>query len=175
MSDNPLPPLFSTFTSEAFRLETLPRYLVPEEAEELQRYLDGEPLPLHTRHQEWLVALDDWRDQGKTIVRVRLLPRQITQYQEFELAWGYPYNAQHGEKIYIITADLYQLHFGAEAHDWWLFDNQTAADMKYGEKGEFLGAERAATDEPYRDMRSKLLEYAVPLNEYFRLRRSEAG
>lgn len=103
MSENPLPRLFSAFQTEAFRLETLPEYRVPEEREEIERYFAGESLPAHKSHREWLDALDGWRAAGKRVMRLRVVPHDAGPYLNFEIEWGYLYNALHGEDIYLST------------------------------------------------------------------------
>lgn len=173
MSNNPLPKLFSAFASEAFRLETLPQYAVEDEREELSRFLSGELFPTLTAHQAWLDALDGWRETGKQIIRVRVVPERKTPYLAFETEWGYRYNTQHGEQVFMIAEEDFKRRFGGNVHDWWMFDRKTAVVMNYGHDGSFAGADEVVSDGAfYRDVRDRVLDDAITLKAYLQRERS---
>ena len=174
-TNNPLLELFSSFTSEAFRLETLPHYTVPEAEAAMHKYFNGELFPDHAEHSEWLDMLDRCSETGKKVIRVRVLPRQWTPYLNFEFDWGYLYNALHGEQIFVIEEDVYLERFGQSPRDWWMFDSTAIGLMNYSEDGSFVGAALVPTsDTTYLDIRNQIITIATPLREYLKVdRRSD--
>ncbi|MGO4759352.1 DUF6879 family protein, partial [Streptomyces sp. 2MCAF27] len=61
---------FRDFQSEAWRLETLPAYKVPQEEEEILAYLAGERIDPHTHSNAYTDDLKRVRRTGKSKGRV---------------------------------------------------------------------------------------------------------
>ena len=166
--------MFSSFESEAFRLETLPQYKVAEENDELQRFLSGELFPTHANHREWLNALESWTSAGKKIIRVRVLPKIKMPYLRFEIEWAYLYNVKCGEEIFFLEEEDYHRLFDVPLYDWWMFDQKTTVKMIYGTEGDFHGGEYIPDiDLRYREVRDSVLSIAIPLKEYLRREREK--
>ncbi|MEO7194879.1 MAG: DUF6879 family protein [Pseudonocardiaceae bacterium] len=150
----------------AFRIETLPQYLVPQEAEEFTSWKAGHERTLRTPETHKYLA-DFQRDVARGIrwYRVHILDQPLTAYLRFELC-GYLANQAAGEEIYIVDrdrhSDLESLH-----EDFWLYDDEIAVRMAYDNDGHFLRPERANAIEGYRLMRDTAMRYAEPLNNYF--------
>lgn len=165
--------LFDRFSQTAFRLETLQRYDVEQEEEELRLWRSGQPLSENSvRTSDWLarIALTTIVD-GKHWRRVHVVDHPLTEYLRFELD-GYVESAACGEEIHIADREA-DRRLAELDRDFWLFDAETddavAALMDYGPQSEFLGAE--VTDDPTvldrcRAQRDLALEHSVPLNTY---------
>lgn len=159
---------FSRFERSAFRLETLDRYTVPDEAEPYRRFLADEPQDPAWR-EPWAGYVREQVIAGKSMTRVRVLDEPLTDYLRFELTAGYPANVEAGEDIRVLRRTA---HPGLDIveMDFWLFDDREIALMNYGPAGEFHGAsvtsEPASSIEGFCRHRDKLWEYAVPLAEY---------
>lgn len=171
MISNLLSEYFSGFEREAFRLERLPEYEVPQEKEALALYLTGEPLPPSLRsHDTWTGFLTEAKRDGKHIQRVRVVPDHLTPYIRFEIEWCYAYSDQAGEEICVLPeAALSEITSPAGITDFWLFDDRQAALLRYGPHGRFLSAE--GLDEPEEvsrlvKLKRDLLGRAVPLRQY---------
>jgi hypothetical protein len=160
--------LFQTFRTSAFRLETLPRYSVAGEAEELQLFLEGKPKPQREGVRPWLKMIARHVADGRRMQRVHLIRGELTDYLRWEIGWGYPENAAAGEDIRILqvgSEDLPEL--GNE--DFWLFDDERVVLMRYGSNGQLL--ERVPTLVPEvlgacRRKRNLTLSLGVPLSTY---------
>ncbi len=131
--------LFDTFTNRAFRYEALPVYTVDGEAEAFEAFLNGTDIP-QEEHDEWLQYIRKCKEENKQMCRVRLLPDPPTPYFEFEVSNGYVRSIDAGEEILELKpADLPASLVGIP--DFWLFDDNAVAVMKYDDDGHFLGAD----------------------------------
>jgi hypothetical protein len=133
---------FSAFTNSAFRLETLPQYLVDVETARFTAFRECRALP------EWPADSVAWFEGiaaqvagGKLWRRVHVVDRPLSDYTRFELRC-YEDNVRAGEDVRIAErawhAGLADLH-----EDFWLFDAETdhplALLMQYDAEGHWLG------------------------------------
>lgn len=134
--------LFRFFRRTAWRLEVQPVYTVTEERESFEEFLAGEPRPW-TEFPFFVAWLDQIRDltaQGRQVARVRVLDEPPSGYQRWEM-WGGRYNIAAGEDIRYITRS-HAVEIGLPVvDDWWLFDSQRLATMRFSDEGEPLGGE----------------------------------
>jgi hypothetical protein len=162
MTPEELGKLFETFTSSAFRLETLPEYRVPQEVESVAAWRAGKPKPTSHAERPWLTTVRNAVARGARMQRVRLVSPPLTEYQERQFAWAYPENSEAGESILILDHDVP----GLLAVDFWLFDETTAVVLEYDDAGRFLRPVVAATVAPYRQARDMALKSSAPFREY---------
>ena len=166
--------LFSSFRRTAFRLETLAHYSIPEEAESLRLWHAGQPPPPWQTDREWLKLVRAAAAAGKSIQRVRIVRRPLSDYIRLEFDWGYPDNERAGEAIHILELGpgdelpgLPEPDSGRGMHDFWLFDDVTVVRMEYDHRGRFLrpvAASEHAT--AYCRCRDLVLARAVPFSTY---------
>ena len=152
-------------TRSAFRLETLPVYLVPQEAAEFAAWRAGRPQPLQTpASSPWLRKIQEATARGYRWYRVHIIDNPDSDYTRFEMH-GYRANAAAGEEIYLADraahVDLEQLR-----EDFWLIDEAVAVRMLYDGEGHFLRPEPVEDVAPYLRMRSTAMRYAETLNDY---------
>ncbi|WP_335980746.1 DUF6879 family protein [Streptomyces sp. CA2R106] len=155
VSSKSLGDLFDSFEREAFRLETLDDYSRSGNVEAFRSYLSGGSQP-DDYNADWVEEVRGATESGKRIYRVHVLSRPLTPYLKFELGWGYRKNAAAGEEFSILdTTEALNPLDGVG--DFWLFDGEEAATMRYDVTGAFLGSEvlppdRAAEFVAYRDV-----------------------
>jgi hypothetical protein len=164
--------LFDDFTHEAFRLEQLQTYSIPQEADRLAAFRVGRPLPTRSvRNNPWLRRMALSAIEGKAWPRVRIVEYPLTEYTRFELA-GYVESTVAGQTTLIAErhadpalADL--------TEDFWLFDSDTdhavALLMRYDNKGRFLGSEAStdpATLARCKEQRDLAIRLSIPLHDY---------
>ena len=127
---------------DAFRLETLSVYSIPEEEKYLQLYYNGKPLPpQECCMTEWHTMLTKAKERGASFKRLRSLPESFNNYIRAEIEWGYIYNAEFGENIRMITPSLIKEKVSKEKLvDFWIFDNASVLLMNYDTEGHFLGS-----------------------------------
>lgn len=132
--------LFSTFEREAFRLETLATYTIPDEQATFEAFLKGAPQPEKHKKSAWINTVREHVRSGKRMYRVHLVTRPLADYLRYEMGWGYHRNQEAGEEFFIldITNKPNPLR---GLTDFWMFDENTIVSMRYNDVGEFLGAE----------------------------------
>jgi hypothetical protein len=165
-----LPECFDHFQVSAFRLETLPQYVVPAEEERIAAFRAGRPLPERSaRTSPWLRRVARTTARGKHWSRIHVVDVPLCEYTRFELV-TYTESAAAGEDIRI--ADRNPALLGLRT-DFWLFDAETdhpfAAIMEYGPDGRYLGARVTTEVGACTAARDLALRHAVLLNAYLEI------
>lgn len=157
---------FDSMEQEAFRLETLPVYRVPQEAEPLRRFLEGEPLST-AYTQAWTERLSRLAESGKTVSRVHVIKRPLTDYLRFEFE-HYRHNVAAGEDIRIL--DLTDRpNPGLPNQDFWMLDESRVVLMNYEPDGTQINRELVAGDpSPYIRWKEIANEESVPFLDYLK-------
>jgi hypothetical protein len=169
--------LFASFTHTAFRLETLPQYLVPQEDERFRAFREGRPLPERSpQTSPWLQQIAHTAAAGRRWQRAHVVGRPFTDYLRFELVTDLE-NVAAGEDIRIADRDVHP-ELAACARDFWLFDGETdhavALLMRYDSEGRFIEAERCTDPDILarcRHQRDLVLAHSIPVADYL----AEAG
>ena len=152
--------LFRNFRRSAFRLETLERYTVPQEAEWFATWRRTGRLPeLTPDNDSWLRMVRDHTRAGRVMQRVRVVSTPLTDYERFELAL-FPPSLEAGEDIRVISRSTVRI-----SEDFWLFDSQTAVMLRYDPAGRFLSAEPGQPSLCQRRC-DEALAQSIPLKEY---------
>jgi hypothetical protein len=153
----------------AFRLELQAAYAEPMEAESLQRFASGDPLP--PTEVEGLVT---WFDHvaaltaaGMTYQRVRVHNDPPTLYQQWE-RWVGRWNIDAGEDMRYLTRQKgFEIGLlpAAGDIDWWLLDNRLLITMEFDAEGRRIRTELTddqATMEQARAWRDLAVQHGVP-------------
>ncbi|MEU8774390.1 DUF6879 family protein [Streptomyces sp. NPDC048606] len=166
-SSSGLAELFERFRHEAFRLETLDDYSGSGNIDAYRAFRAGLGRPAGY-NTEWLEELRRLTQQGKRVYRVHVLRRPLTEYLRFELGWGYRTNTTAGEEFFILDVTGASNPLEA-APDFWLFDSEDTAVMRYDDAGAFLGAEVLPRDEAadYVAYRRTALAHAEPFADWW--------
>ncbi|WP_405643015.1 DUF6879 family protein [Streptomyces uncialis] len=157
---------FDSYERDAWRFEAQPTYTMPNEAENVARFLRGEPMP-PTHNERWHERVRGFVASGRTIGRVRVVRETLTDYQRYQFAWGIPGNIAAGEDIRVldITHDDHGLPLGGT--DWWLFDEVRLVHLNYRADGTQINRELRTGDiTPYLEWQRTALAHAVPFAEY---------
>lgn len=149
----------------AFRLETRERYNEPEEAEQVRRFLAGEPD--YAWNEEWAAMMRRRTDAGQRMERVRIVSEPHSDYTRFGLDLA-RINVASGEDIRYLPRDRAQ-KLDLPDHDFWLIDSAKVGILHFGEDDVLLGAE-ISTDPvvvarhcAWRDVAWR---HAIPFGEY---------
>jgi hypothetical protein len=166
--------LFSDFTSQAFRLETLQAYSEPEEDGPRRQFEAGQPIGDDPGTLEWVRWLTAGKAAGKTVSRVHILTMPISEYARFELAYYQP-GLSAGEDIRIIPVPAGEWPAGlpGPGGDFWLFTDAGGTGrvlrMEYSEDGAitstWLTTDPAEVAQAAR-WRDIAMAAAIPLAEY---------
>ncbi len=133
---------FRFFRRTAFRLETQPTYAVDVEREAFDDYLRGEPRPAdqYPFYATWLNKVREVTGAGRKLGRVRILETPPTTYQQFELHMAC-HNLAAGETLRVISrTDAIAADVPVDS-DWWIFDDEAVALMRFTPDGAPLGGE----------------------------------
>ncbi|MGH3735375.1 MAG: DUF6879 family protein [Micromonosporaceae bacterium] len=154
------------FTRTAFRLETLDRYTVDAERENIARYFAGEPERIRT---PWLDQLAADEAAGKRWYGVHIVTSPLSDYLRYEFEWGYACSAKQGQEHFILDTAEVDRPDGLVDEDFWLLDDGHVLKMHYDDEGIFVGAEPAPESDldHYQRQRDLALERAVPFVEYW--------
>ncbi|MEV6332332.1 DUF6879 family protein [Streptomyces sp. NPDC051909] len=151
---------FKTFQTEAWRLETLPQYLVPQEAEEFAAFKAGARFP--GPYEDAWTAMVRTRNVG----RVHIVTRPLTDYLRFEFERYYQHQAPAGEDIRSLDiTDRPNPLPGVQ--DFWMFDRSTVVLMKYEVDGTQIERELYEGDPaPFLEYQRIAIAESVPFLEY---------
>lgn len=73
-------------------------YTMPREAENVAHFLRRDPKPVD-HNARWHERVRGYVISGRSIGRVRVVRRLLTDYQRYQFAWGIPGNIAAGEGI----------------------------------------------------------------------------
>jgi uncharacterized protein DUF6879 len=147
-----------------FRLETLPQYLVPQEAERFAAFRAGKLVPRTLENSAWLVELQQIIARGIRWYRVHVLDFPLCEYSRFEVN-SYRDSQAMGQETFL--ADRAEHSELADMHeDFWLMDDDVAVRMVYDEVGHFLRPERIANVKPCVELREIAMKCAEPLDDF---------
>lgn len=76
---------FDAMQQEAWRLETLPVYRVPQEEEAIRRFQAGEPVTREAT-QPWFDRVKAYVAGGRGVGRVHIITRPLLDYLRFDFA-----------------------------------------------------------------------------------------
>ncbi|MEU2654441.1 DUF6879 family protein [Streptomyces sp. NPDC007325] len=151
---------FETFRTEAWRLETLPQYLVPQEAEEFAAFRAGARF-LGPYEDAWTAMV-----RTRSVGRVHVVTRPLSDYLRFEFERYYRHQAPAGEDIRILDVTDRPNPL-PDVQDFWMFDRSTVVLMHYEPDGRQIGRELYEGDpEPFVEYQRIALEASVPFLEY---------
>ncbi|MCQ8829271.1 DUF6879 family protein [Streptomyces malaysiensis] len=156
---------FRDFRSEAWRLETLPAYKVPQEEEEIRAYLAGERIDPHTHSNEYTEDLKRIRRTGKSKGRVHIVTRPLSTYLRYEFMHYRPH-AWAGEDIRIMDVTDRENPLAC-VQDFWIFDKKEVVLMHYQADGTQISREvHEGNVTPYLEYQRIALAESVPFEEY---------
>ncbi|MFI1355231.1 DUF6879 family protein [Streptomyces sp. NPDC020898] len=156
---------FRDFQSEAWRLEALPVYKVPQEEEAIRAYLAGERIDPHTHSSTYTEDLKRVRREGKSKGRVHIVTRPLSVYLQYEFMCYQPH-VWAGDEIRImdVTGRSNPL---AGVQDFWMFDKKEVVLMHYESDGTQINREVYEGDvAPFIEYQRIALAESVPFEEY---------
>ncbi|MFC9293119.1 DUF6879 family protein [Streptomyces sp. NPDC057011] len=151
---------FKTFQTEAWRLETLPQYLVPQEAKEFAAFKAGARFPGPYE--------DSWTEMVRTrnVGRVHIVTKPLSDYLRFEFERYYLHQASAGEDVRILDITD-QPNPLPSVEDFWMFDRSTIVLMHYEPDGKQISRELYEGDPaPFVEYQRIAVAASVPFLEY---------
>lgn len=130
---------FAGITHEAWRLETLPQYLVPQEAEEFSAFREGRSLTPYLA-SAYTERVSRQRAEGKRNGRVHIVTRPLSDYLRFEFSRYYEVHVQAGDNIRILDVTNRPNPLKG-VQDFWMFDQAEVVLMNYEADGTQINRE----------------------------------
>ncbi|WP_411094117.1 DUF6879 family protein [Streptomyces sp. 021-3] len=157
---------FEDFRTEAWRLETLPQYLMPQEAEELAAFSSGVRIDPGMVSNEYTDRLRRQVAEGRLQGRVHVVTRPLSEYLLFEFSQYYAPHALAGEQIRVLdVTDRPNPLEGAQ--DFWMFDRSEVVLMNYHPDGRQISREVYEGDvAPFLEYQRIAVRESVPFEEY---------
>ncbi|MFJ4904514.1 DUF6879 family protein [Streptomyces sp. NPDC093249] len=154
------------FQSEAWRLETLPQYLVPQESDELAAFRAGKLVNLGTYSSAYTEDLKRLQGEGRSKGRVHVLTRPLSEYLRFEFSRYYAPHVLAGEDIRILDVTERDNPL-PDVEDFWMFDRSTVVLMKCENDGTQISRELYEGDPaPFIEWQRIAVAESVPFLEY---------
>ncbi|MER6380698.1 DUF6879 family protein [Streptomyces sp. NPDC001127] len=155
---------FDAMQKEAWRLETLPVYQVPQEEEAVRRFLAGEPVTREAT-QPWFDRVKAFVASDRSVGRVHIVAQPLSDYLRFEFE-HYRHNVEAGEAIRILDVTNRPNPLDG-VQDFWMFDRSRIVLMNYEPDGTQISREvYEGASEPYREYQRIALAESVPFEEY---------
>lgn len=155
---------FTEIEQEAWRLETLPQYLVPQEAEEFAAFREGRPLPPYTA-SSYTERVSRQRAEGKYHGRVHIVTQPLSDYLRFEFRY-YAVHVRAGDDIRVLDVTNRPNPL-AGVQDFWMFDRAEVVLMNYEDDGRQINREVFKGDvSPFIEYQRIAVAESVPFEEY---------
>ncbi|XUL88403.1 DUF6879 family protein [Streptomyces galilaeus] len=155
---------FDSMEQEAWRLETLPAYGVPQEVEAIRRFLAGEPVTREAT-QPWFDRVKAYVAGGRSVGRVHIVTQPLSDYLRFEFE-HYRHNVEAGEDVRILDVTNRPNPLDG-VQDFWMFDRRQVVLMHYEPDGTQISREMYEGEpEPFREYQRIALAESVPFEEY---------
>ncbi|MFE0189082.1 DUF6879 family protein [Streptomyces sp. NPDC058989] len=156
---------FTDIEREAWRLETLPQYLVTQEAEDFAAFREGQPMTLYTA-SSYTQRVSRQRAEGKSNGRVHIVSQPLSDYLRFEFTRYYEAHVRAGDDIRIL--DVTNRHNPLDGvQDFWMFDQSEVVLMNYEEDGRQINREVFEGDvSPFIEYQRIAVSESVPFEEY---------
>nr|WP_202447192.1 DUF6879 family protein [Streptomyces sp. SID5468] len=149
---------------EAWRLETLPVYRVPQEEDAIRRFLAGEPVTRQAT-QPWFDRVQAYVASGRSVGRVHIVTQPLSDYLRFEFD-HYRHNVEAGEAVRVLDVTNRPNPLDG-VQDFWMFDRSRIVLMHYEADGTQVSREVYGGDpEPFREYQRIALAESVPFEEY---------
>ncbi|NEB04783.1 DUF6879 family protein [Streptomyces sp. SID13726] len=162
---------FDAYTRDAWRFEAQPTYTMPQEADNVARFLRGETKPAD-HNARWHERVHGYVASGRAIGRVRVVRKPLTDYQRYQFAWGIPGNITAGEEIRILDVTQQDYGLPLSGTDWWMFDEAQVVHLNFRPDGTQISRETVSGDiSPYLEWKRIALTHSVPFSKYVK----EAG
>ncbi|MFH8567140.1 DUF6879 family protein [Streptomyces sp. NPDC017993] len=156
------------FRSEAWRLETLPQYLVPQESEEIEAFRAGRRIDPYAYSSPYAENLKRLRGEGRRKGRVHIVTQPLSEYLRFEFSRYYAPHSLAGEDIRVLDVTGRENPLPG-VQDFWMFDRTTVVLMHYEEDGTQISRELHEGDPaPFIAYQRIAVAESVPFLEYAR-------
>lgn len=157
---------FEQFQQEAWRLETLPQYLMPQEEEEFAAFSGGARIDPRKVSNEYTERLRRQVAEGRSQGRVHIVTRPLSEYLRFEFSQYYLPHSIAGERIRILDVTGRENPLEG-VPDFWIFDNTEVVLMNYHSDGRQINREVYEGDiAPFTEYRQIAIAESVPFEEY---------
>ena len=156
---------FDRMEREAFRLEQHQSY-AGVQGPEWDAWQAGRPLPVITPENDpWLKKEAGYTAAGLRVYEVDIVEWPLAEYMRYALAI-IPMCASTGSEYFMVDREVHP-DLAALTEDFWMFDEQRVAVMRYDEQERFVGAEDPTEPiETYIARRDLAMKYAVPFERW---------
>lgn len=152
------------YTGHLVRVENRRAYAAASDGGDFRRYLDGEDAPLEGG--TWRERLRREAAAGRCRTKVHILGAGgPSDYERYELEWGFLNNVEAGEEIRILP-DRPDLH---DVPDFYVIEHEHVVRMTYGADARFIGAQEVTGPDAavYRALAVAVWSAATPFTAWW--------
>jgi hypothetical protein len=121
-----------------YRLQTLARYNLGGDEQELKDYQRGVLLPERAENS-WLETIRGVASSGRTFTNLHILPAELGTYLKYSIEWWYIYWAKAGANMRFLKTAIPLLTDGSiepsVISDHWLIDDERLIFVAYDQQG----------------------------------------
>lgn len=156
---------FDRMEREAFRLQQHQSYAGVKNPE-WEAWQAGRPLPMITpENHPWLKKVAGYTAAGRRVYDVHIVEWPLVEYTRYALALM-SMEMSSGSEFFLVDRDNHS-DLATLTEDFWMFDEQRVAVMRYDEQERFVeAAEPTGPIEDYLARRDLAMKYAVPFTQW---------
>lgn len=156
---------FDDMQREAFRLQQHQSY-AGVKGPEWEAWQAGQPLPVITpQNHPWLKKVAGYTAAGRRVYDVHIVEWPLAEYTRYALAL-IPMEMSDGSEYFLVGRDAHP-DLATLTEDFWMFDEQRVAVMRYDEQERFVeAADPTEPIETYIARRDLAMKYAVPFEQW---------
>ncbi|MGH3927402.1 MAG: DUF6879 family protein, partial [Pseudonocardiaceae bacterium] len=133
---------------------------------EWEAWQAGKPLPVITpENHPWLKKVAGYTGAGRRVYDVHIVEWPLAEYTRYGLAL-IPMEMSGGSEFFLVDREAHP-DLAILTEDFWMFDEQRVAVMRYDEQERFMeAAEPSEPIETYIARRDLAMKYAVPFGQW---------
>lgn len=165
---------FHTFKHSWFRLQTLQKYTVEDEVEELNAYFSGEIME-EPMNDLWFENLKNKIIEGKKLKNIHIISLPLSSYLRACIDTWYVYRARKGEDIRFVLPNVPKEILDRLNFDFWLFDDTTTFRIDYDAEGRPIEVVKLTDPEQIENcikLKELAIKHSVSFREFLRLIRN---
>jgi hypothetical protein len=160
-----------TATQIVSRIEQFSEYSVPGDREIFEKYKNGELYSLSNELREYYNFVEKITGSGISFWRLRVFDTPLTDYQKYEIDWGYLLGEKFGQETFAIRREMYNSilsEHSASPCDFWYFDRKKILEVKYTDDVDYIGVDEVSesSSKQLLDLHADLERRCVGLHDF---------
>lgn len=153
------------------RVEQHSEYSVPGDREIFEKYKNGESYSLDNDLKEYYDLIKKITDSGVSFWRLRVFDTPLTDYQKYEIDWGYLLGEKFGQQTFALRREMYNSILSEHSIspcDFWFFDRKEILEVQYTDDVDYIGVKKISEERNKQllDLHTALEHRCVGLHDF---------